>query len=173
MGRNKELNPQVVVLKRDHLGQVFVLLVKRADTGVWTLPGGRREAAETIEAAAVRETKEETGYDVKLVRSLGTYNFPHLPALGKVFIFAGEVIAGEPKINKEISEIQWFTPDRLPPLLLPFHNQKIGDAITGKEKVEVDLPHTLFDLIKHYWTTPIILFKILLFYRYLKKKTDN
>ena len=170
MGQSNQLNPQIVVLKRDQLGQVFVLLVKRSDTGVWTLPGGRRESGETIEETAVRETKEETGYDVKLTRSLGTYNLPSLSALGKVFIFVGEVIGGKIKINEEITDIQWFLPNRLPSLLLPYHHQKVRDALAGKENVTIDLPHTFFDLVRHYWTTPIILLRVLLFYRYLARK---
>lgn len=169
MGRSSGLNPQIVVLKRDHLARTFVLLVKRSDTGVWTLPGGRREAGESLETTAIRESKEETGYDVKLVRHLGTYNLPHLPALGKVFVFVGEVTGGEPKTNKEIYEIKWFMPDRLPRLLLPYHHQKIRDALAGKQNVEIDLPQTFIDLLRHYWINPMILFKMLLFYHYLVK----
>jgi len=170
MGQSHKLNPQVVVLKRDRLGQVFVLLIKRSDTGVWTLPGGRREAGETVGETVVREAKEETGYSIKLTRSLGTYNLPYLPALGKVFIFVGKVIGGKVKTNEEITDIQWFSPNRLPSLLLPYHHQKIRDALAGKENVTIDLPHTIFDLVKHYWTTPITLLRMLLFYRYLARK---
>jgi 8-oxo-dGTP diphosphatase len=36
------------------------------DNGYWTLPGGMREAGEMLEQTAVREAKEETGFDVAL-----------------------------------------------------------------------------------------------------------
>ena len=41
-----------------------VILVKRRDCPVWVLPGGKIDDGETPEEAIIRETKEETGYDV-------------------------------------------------------------------------------------------------------------
>ena len=48
-----------VVIDRGNL-----LLVSTRSTGKWWFPGGRREAGESAEAAAVREVREETGVDV-------------------------------------------------------------------------------------------------------------
>jgi 8-oxo-dGTP diphosphatase len=55
----------VVVLKSDE-----VLLVRRGTPprlGQWSLPGGRIEFGETVEAAALRELKEETGVEAELL----------------------------------------------------------------------------------------------------------
>ena len=52
-----------------------LLLVKRANPpaqGKWSLPGGRLESGETSEDGVVREVREETGLDVKVVREVGT-----------------------------------------------------------------------------------------------------
>ena len=53
-----------------------ILLVKR-DTvpfkGYWALPGGRMDPGETVEQTVVRESKEETGLDVQVVRVVGEY----------------------------------------------------------------------------------------------------
>jgi 8-oxo-dGTP diphosphatase len=55
----------VVVLRGDE-----VLLVRRGTPprlGQWSLPGGRIEFGETVEAAALRELKEETGVEAQLL----------------------------------------------------------------------------------------------------------
>ena len=52
-----------------------LLLVKRANPpaqGKWSLPGGRLKSGETSEDGVVREVREETGLDVKVVREVGT-----------------------------------------------------------------------------------------------------
>jgi 8-oxo-dGTP diphosphatase len=51
-----------------------VLLVRRArppSAGTWTLPGGRVEPGESLEGAIVREIREETALDTRVVCSLG------------------------------------------------------------------------------------------------------
>jgi 8-oxo-dGTP diphosphatase len=48
-----------------------VLLVQ--DNGYWSLPGGMREVGEMLEQTAVREAREETGFDVALG---GSSTFP-------------------------------------------------------------------------------------------------
>ncbi len=55
-----------------------VLLVKRGaepNRSRWSLPGGSLEIGETVEAGAVRETREETGVDVQPLRVLDVRNF--------------------------------------------------------------------------------------------------
>ena len=55
-----------------------VLLVKRGaepNVGRWSLPGGSLEPGETVEAAAARETREETRVEVRPVRVLDVSDF--------------------------------------------------------------------------------------------------
>lgn len=44
--------------------------------GYWSLPGGKMEAGESIDQAAIREVKEETGLDIRLKRVVGLYSKP-------------------------------------------------------------------------------------------------
>ncbi len=49
-----------------------ILLVKQrvTETRIWSLPGGRLEHGETIEFAVIREMKEETGINIKIIKLL-------------------------------------------------------------------------------------------------------
>ncbi len=50
-----------------------ILLMKRADNAKWCLPCGLVEAGESPEQAAIREAKEETGLEVKILELVGMY----------------------------------------------------------------------------------------------------
>ena len=54
-----------------------VLLTRRTDNGRWCLPGGRTESGESVVETCLRETLEETGLEVRMVRLLGVYSSPH------------------------------------------------------------------------------------------------
>jgi ADP-ribose pyrophosphatase YjhB (NUDIX family) len=63
-----------IVLARH--GELYVVLVRRARpprVGAWTIPGGRLEQGETPADAARRETREETGLDVRVLRETEVY----------------------------------------------------------------------------------------------------
>lgn len=53
-----------------------VLLMKRTDDGTWSLPGGFVDPGESPAETAVRETREETGLDVRVTDLVGVYHRP-------------------------------------------------------------------------------------------------
>ena len=55
------------ILKDD---QILMVCHQTATRTYWTLPGGGKQAGETLEQAVVREVKEETGLDVEIVQLL-------------------------------------------------------------------------------------------------------
>ncbi|MCK9899972.1 NUDIX hydrolase [Parafrankia colletiae] len=64
-----------------------ILLQRRSDSGNWALPGGKMDIGETFADCVTRETKEETGFDVRIDRIVGIYSDP-----GHVFAYDdGEV----------------------------------------------------------------------------------
>lgn len=104
-----------------------LLLCHRCDDDVWNLPGGGVEDGELPHEAAVRETKEETGLDVEIIRLVGVYAKPGSNDL--VFSFECQVVAGEILTTSESDQVRYFPLDQLPPNTLPFHIERIQDAI--------------------------------------------
>lgn len=98
-----------------------IVLVKERQKNLWTLPGGWVDVGESPADAVIREVKEESGYDVKVVRLLALWDklkhdhplqWPHVI---KCF-FLCDIKGGEPIENLEIAEIGTFKLDNLPPL---------------------------------------------------------
>jgi len=86
---------------------------KPSRKGLLNLPGGHVEADETLFDAALREVKEETGYEVELTGVIGIYQgiFPNLNVSGPVF--AAKVIGGEPTPTAEHPAVHWVTKEEL------------------------------------------------------------
>jgi ADP-ribose pyrophosphatase YjhB (NUDIX family) len=101
-----------------------VLLIRRADNGMWALPGGFHDLHETPATCAVRECLEETGLSIRIVRLLGVFssnryaevNYPHKGGKYVHILFLGERTAGAPKITSEAREIGFFGADEIPSL---------------------------------------------------------
>ena len=97
-----------------------ILLVRRnlePHLGEWSFPSGYVDAGEALEAAAIREAKEETGIDVRITRLLGAYS---TPGERVIFIaYAGRVTRGRVRIGVECQDVRYFFPDALPLLAFP------------------------------------------------------
>ena len=91
----------------------------------WTMPGGGVELHETPEEGAVRELREETGYDVVLGRLLGVdtwvvpaeqrYRPPARPLKNVRVLFEGEVVGGELtfEVDGTTDEARWIPLDEV------------------------------------------------------------
>ena len=97
-----------------------VLLVKRATPhrfGKYTIPGGFLERDEDTKSAVLRELKEETGYDGKIKFLFYFNDNPKRPKEDRQnvdVVYVVEVIGGNPTLNREASEIKWFSKENLP-----------------------------------------------------------
>jgi ADP-ribose pyrophosphatase YjhB (NUDIX family) len=97
-----------------------VLLVKERADGKWTLPGGYADVDDSPSNAVERETKEESGFDVKTIKLAALYDrnkHPHKPAfafhLWKAF-FICKITAGKPTPSYETPEVDFFSLNQLP-----------------------------------------------------------
>lgn len=92
-----------------------ILLTRRRNNDLWTIPGGAMEPGETIAQTAVREVKEETGVDVEVVGLVGIYSNPrHVIEYddGEVrqrfsVCFACRPTGGEATASDETSEVRY------------------------------------------------------------------
>lgn len=113
-----------------------ILLAKRIRDEYWVIPGGAIEKGETPEEATIRETKEETGLNVKIIEKLGDYYRPECSTFGKkgdhTQVFLCRKISGKFLKNEETSEIKFFNIYKLPDKVLPWHIERIKDAINFK-----------------------------------------
>jgi ADP-ribose pyrophosphatase YjhB (NUDIX family) len=92
-------------LVTDDLGRILAVRTTYLGPG-WMLPGGRVERGETPHAAAARETREETGLEVRIER-LVLVDAHRAKDTG--FVYSATVIGGEldPELG-EIAEVGWI-----------------------------------------------------------------
>jgi len=93
-----------------------IILIKRKNPPYgWAIPGGFVDYGESLEEAALREAKEETNLDIKLIRQFHTYSDPKRDprhhSISTVYIAKGE---GEPKAKDDALEIRIFDESNLP-----------------------------------------------------------
>ncbi|MEV8226033.1 NUDIX domain-containing protein [Streptomyces sp. NPDC079167] len=105
-----------------------ILVQRRADSGLWALPGGGMEMSDSLPGTAVREVKEETGLDVEITHLVGTYTDPkHVIAYsdGEVrrqfnVCFRARVVGGTLAMSDESTELRFVEPTEIP--ALPMHH---------------------------------------------------
>lgn len=109
-----------------------ILLVLREDFRIWALPGGGVEPEETWEQAAVRETLEETGYQVEIRQYIGEYWRPQMShGQGDLrHVFLAQAISNVPSPHdKESIDVRWFPAAALPVRMFRFSREHIHDAL--------------------------------------------
>ena len=133
------LVPTVAVLARDVEGRL--LLVRDAESGRWSCPGGIVEPGELPADAAVRETWEESGVKVELVRIAGVFggaacattyrNGDRLAYVATVF--DARAVGGVPRGDgSETVDARFFAADEIADLPLKGSTRTFLDAASGE-----------------------------------------
>lgn len=100
-----------------------ILLVKEHEDGLWTLPGGWADVGDAPSQAAVREVKEESGYDVIATKIAAVYDrnlhgHPPIPFHAYKLYFLCDLVGGQAKVSYETDAVEFFPEDQIPPLSL-------------------------------------------------------
>ncbi len=120
-----------VVIKKD--GK-YLLIQERKPVvyGQWNLPAGRVDVGDTLEKTAIKEAKEESGYDVKILRKLGIYQNEATEAVKHAY--HAEIIGGELAFPKdEIMDARWMTFDEIVSLKEKLRGSWVLEAISAVE----------------------------------------
>ena len=109
--------------------QMGMVLIKRANPPEgWALPGGFVAYGESLEVAACREAKEETGLDITIIRQFHTYSDPDRDPRHHTVTTAYIATAkGMPRAADDARDVRFFRPDDLPEPIVFDHKKILED----------------------------------------------
>ncbi|MGW4829871.1 NUDIX hydrolase [Amycolatopsis japonica] len=132
----------VSVFIQDDEGRI--LMIRRTDNDLYSIPGGQLELGETLSQAAVREVREETGIECEVTGVVGLYSNPnHVIAYddGEVrqefsICFRASPIGGQLRSSHESKEVAWVSRGKLETLNIhPSIRLRLDCALSNNEEV--------------------------------------
>jgi ADP-ribose pyrophosphatase YjhB (NUDIX family) len=144
--RATRIVPAASAIVTDGAGRI--LMHRRTDSGLWSIPGGGMEVGETIGRTVVREVEEETGLKVEPDRLVGIYSDPrHVIAYtdGEArqqfsICFACRLVSGQLLDRTDESlEVGFFSPERIGEM--PVHasiRRRIADFLEARGEPVID-----------------------------------
>lgn len=117
------------------VGSRGIVLIKRKNPPYgWAIPGGFVDYGESLEKAAMREAKEETSLDVKLIRQFHTYSDPKRDprhhSISTVYIAKAK---GIPKARDDALEFGMFNETNLPEEIAFDHREILKDYFKSRQ----------------------------------------
>jgi 8-oxo-dGTP diphosphatase len=139
-----ELPPQTDVVQaagglvvRRQGGELEVAVVHRPVQHDWSFPKGKLEAGETLEVAALREVREETGMTCDLLRFIGHTEYVDRKGRPKtVAYWIMAATGGLFRPNEEVDELRWLRPEEASHLLSYPRDRELVAVLMAADQVE-------------------------------------
>lgn len=135
------LAADIIIELVDRPGRPIVLIERRNPPPGWAIPGGFVDVGESIEQAAVREAREETALEVRLMTLLGVYSDPKRDARGHtasvVYVAAAQ---GTPRALDDAAAVEVFNPENLPANLAFDHRRILTDYLIYRQTGKLPSP---------------------------------
>ena len=128
------MDPKIAVgtiIKTASRGLVLVRRAIDPGYGKWVFPGGYVDRGEALQAAAIREAREECGLDVRLDGLVNIYSYPGSSPV--IVVYAATAISGTLATDDECLETAEFAPETIPWDNLAFRSTHDGlhDYLAG------------------------------------------
>ena len=133
--RNPYLTVDVIIEIESEAGEAGVVMIERKNPPHgWALPGGFVDYGESLEAAAVREAREETSLDVELTRQFHAYSDPMRDARqhNVTVVFIARPIGGALKARDDARRAGVFGKNSLPSEIAFDHRDILSDYFSKK-----------------------------------------
>lgn len=131
----------IIIELYDHPDRPIVLIERRNPPHGWAIPGGFVDVGEEVEQAALREAREETTLNVKLMVLLGVYSDPQRDRRGHtasvVYIAQAQ---GLPHAQDDAAAAGLFSPQSLPENLAFDHRLILADYLVFRQTGHLPLP---------------------------------
>jgi ADP-ribose pyrophosphatase YjhB (NUDIX family) len=128
------LDPKVAVGTIVRTGGEIVLVRRAIEPGygLWVFPGGYVDRGEPVEAAAVREAREECGLEVRLDGLVNIYSYPNRTPV--VIVYAATAVDGRLRPDEESLEARTFSLAQIPWDALAFRStaEALRDYYAGR-----------------------------------------
>ena len=133
--RNPYLTVDIIIEFESEMGEEGIVMIQRKNPPHgWALPGGFVDYGETLERTAVREAKEETSLDVKLVRQFHAYNDPKRDARqhNVTVVYIARPLGGVLAARDDARRAGVFSKNSLPTMIVFDHAEILSDYFSKK-----------------------------------------
>jgi len=124
-----------------------ILLVQERVDGRWSMPGGWADLGDSPSEMAVREVREESGFNVRAKKVIAVFDANRIQPMefyhSYKLIFLCELVGGEAQVSNETLAVDFFDPAHLPELSSMRTNEKMIQEVLAH--IEDENRRTAFD----------------------------